>query len=47
MQTVRGQLKAVFRKTGTSRQNELAARILKSPALRPAEPAPITLDRVR
>ncbi|MBF1803110.1 helix-turn-helix transcriptional regulator [Alcanivorax sp. ST75FaO-1] len=47
VQTVRGQLKAVFRKTGTSRQNELAARILKSPALRPAEPAPITLDRVR
>ncbi|MBM7332066.1 MAG: helix-turn-helix transcriptional regulator [Alcanivorax sp.] len=43
VQTVRAQLKAVFRKTGTSRQNELAARILKSPALRPAEAAPITL----
>lgn len=43
VQTVRGQLKTVFRKTGTSRQNELAARILKSPALRPREAPPITL----
>ncbi len=42
--TVRGQLKSVFRKTGTRRQNELAARILLSPALRPREAPPIKLD---
>ncbi len=42
VQTARSQLKSVFRKTGTTRQNELAARVLKSPALSPAPP-PITL----
>ena len=43
VETVRAQLKAVFRKTGTRRQNELAARILRSPALRPEEAPPIKL----
>ncbi|HAR59442.1 MAG TPA: hypothetical protein DCS18_04475, partial [Alcanivorax sp.] len=42
--TLRGQLKSVFRKTGTRRQNELAARILRSPALRAAETLPIKLS---
>lgn len=44
VETVRGQLKSVFRKTGTRRQNELANRILKSPALRPSQAPPITLS---
>lgn len=43
VETVRVQLKSVFRKTGTRRQNELAARILRSPALRPEEAPPIKL----
>ena len=43
VETVRSHLKSIFRKTGTRRQNELAARVLRSPALRPKATPPITL----
>lgn len=44
--TVRGQLKQVFAKTGTRRQNELASVVLASPAVRHARPATVVLGSV-
>lgn len=42
--TLRSQLKSLFRKTGESRQARLVARIVTGPARCQAEPAPLAFN---